>query len=113
MGRRCRGNAAATAMSARRRSPAASCGRSARCCRFVLYGVCGLTGAKTVEHVSGYVGLVLATVAGYGGRAFLLEDGQHRPVLPMLRHGAAREALEADLLESLQRLESEPGVRGR
>jgi len=34
-------------------------------------------------------------------------------VLPMLRHGAAAEALDADLLDSLRRLESEPGVRGR
>ena len=83
------------------------------CARFVLNGAYELTGAKTVEHVSGYVGLVLAAVAGYGGLAFLLEDGKHEPVLPMLRHGAAAEALDADLLDSLRRLESEPGVRGR
>jgi uncharacterized protein len=83
------------------------------CARFVLNGVFELTGSTTVEHVSGYIGLVLAAVAAYGGLAFLLEDGQHRPVLPMLRHGAAAEALDADLLASLRRLESEPGVRGR
>jgi uncharacterized protein len=83
------------------------------CSRFVLNGVYELTGSKTVEHASGYVGLVLAVVAGYGGLAFLLEDARHQPVLPMLRHGAAREALDADLLASLRRLESEPGVRGR
>jgi len=56
---------------------------------------------------------VLWAVAANGGLPFLLEDGQHRPVLPMLRHGAAAEALNADLLASLRRLESEPGVRGR
>jgi hypothetical protein len=83
------------------------------CARFALNGVYELTGTKTIEHISGYIGLVLAAVAGYGGLAFLLEDGQHRPVLPMLRHGAAAEALDADLLDSLRRLESEPGVRGR
>ena len=35
------------------------------------------------------------------------------PVLPMLRHGAAREALDADLIDSLRRVDNEPGVRGR
>jgi succinate-acetate transporter protein len=83
------------------------------CARFVLNGVFELTGSTTVEHVSGYVGLVLAAVAAYGALAFLLEDAQHEPVLPMLRHGAAKEALDADLIDSLRRLESEPGVRGR
>ena len=86
---------------------------SIACTRFVLNGAYELTGSKTVEHVSGYVGLVLAGVAAYGGLAFLLEDGKHAPVLPMLRHGAAAEALDADLIDSLRRLESEPGVRGR
>lgn len=83
------------------------------CSRFALNGIFELTGSKTVEHVSGYVGIVLAAVAAYGGLAFLLEDGQHRQVLPMLRHGPAAEALDADLLESLRRVEREPGVRGR
>ena len=83
------------------------------CARFVLNGLFELTGSVGLEHASGYIGLVLAAVAAYGGLAFLLEDGQHRPVLPMLRHGAAAEALNADLLASLRRLESEPGVRGR
>lgn len=83
------------------------------CTKFVLNGIFELTGSKSVEHVSGYVGVVLAVVAAYGGLAFLLEDGQHRPVLPMLRHGAAAEALDADLLDSVRRLEREPGVRGR
>lgn len=86
---------------------------SVACSRFALNGVYELTGSKTVEHAGGYVGLVLAAVAGYGGLAFLLEDGKQEPVLPMLRHGAARQTLEADLLENLQRVESEPGVRGR
>jgi succinate-acetate transporter protein len=83
------------------------------CARFALNGIFELTGSTTVEHVSGYVGIVLAAVAAYGGLAFLLEDGRHRQVLPMLRHGPAAEALDADLLESLRRVEREPGVRGR
>jgi uncharacterized protein len=83
------------------------------CTRFALNGAYELTGSKGLEHAGGYIGLVLAVVAGYGGLAFLLEDARHEPVLPMLRHGAAAEALDADLLDSLRRLESEPGVRGR
>jgi uncharacterized protein len=83
------------------------------CTRFVLNGAFELTGSKAVEHASGYVGIVLAAVAAYGGLAFLLEDARQRPVLPMLRHGAAADALDADLIDSLRRLESEPGVRGR
>jgi uncharacterized protein len=94
-------------------NPAFSVLLGTACARFVLNGVFELTGSKPVEHAGGYVGLVLAAVAGYGGLAFLLEDAEHRQVLPMLRHGAAAEALDADLLESLRRLESEPGVRGR
>ena len=59
------------------------------------------------------MGLVLAAVAAYGGLAFLLEDGKQQPVLPMLRHGPAADALNADLTQHLRRLESEAGVRSR
>ena len=81
--------------------------------RFGLNGAYELTGSKTVEHVGGWVGLVVAALAAYGGLAFLLEDGKQEPVLPMLRHGAAAAALDADLTQHLKRLESEPGVRSR
>jgi hypothetical protein len=83
------------------------------CSRFALNGVYELTGSTTIEHVSGYVGLVLCAVAGYAGLAFLLEDGKGEPVLPMLRRGPAREVFDADLLGQLEGLESEPGVRPR
>jgi succinate-acetate transporter protein len=83
------------------------------CARFVFNGVYQLTGSKTMEHVAGYAGLALVTVAGYAGLAFLLEDGAHRPVLPFVRRGAARAALDADLIDQLRRLEREPGVRAR
>jgi succinate-acetate transporter protein len=83
------------------------------CARFVLNGVFELTGSKTIEHLAGYAGLALVAVAGYAGLAFLLEDGAHRPVLPFIRRGAARDALDADLIDQLRRLEREPGVRAR
>lgn len=83
------------------------------CARFAFNGLYQLTGSKTMEHVAGYAGLALVLVAGYAGLAFLLEDSAHRPVLPFIRRGAARDALDADLIDQLRRLEREPGVRSR
>lgn len=94
-------------------NPAFAVFLSVGCVRFVLNGVYELTGSKTIEHIAGYAGLALVAVAGYAGLAFLLEDSVHRPVLPFLRHGAARDALDADLIDQLRRLEREPGVRAR
>lgn len=94
-------------------NPAFTVFLSISCVRFVANGIYELTGSKTVEHVAGYAGLVLVFAAAYAGLAFLLEDGAHRPVLPLIRRGAAREALDADLVDQLRRLEREPGVRSR
>jgi hypothetical protein len=51
---------------------------------------------------------VLAVVAGI---AFLLEDAAQKPVLPMLRHGPSREAIESSSTEHIDCIEREPGVR--
>jgi hypothetical protein len=83
------------------------------CARFAMTGLYELTGSTGLEHAAGWLGLGLSAVAGYAGLAFLLEDAAHEPVLPFLRHGPARQALDADLIEHLRRLESEPGVRTR
>lgn len=94
-------------------NPAFSVVLAIACTRFLLNGLFELTGSTDFERAAGWVGLVLAGVAGYAGLAFLLEGARHRTVLPFLRTGSAREALDADLLEHLRRLESEPGVRTR
>jgi succinate-acetate transporter protein len=83
------------------------------CSRFAFSGLYELTGSTGLEHAAGWLGLALSAVAGYAGLAFLLEDAAHEPVLPFLRHGPARHALDADLIDHLRRLESEPGVRTR
>jgi succinate-acetate transporter protein len=83
------------------------------CARFATNGAFELTGTKELGHIAGWIGLVLAAVAGYVGLAFLLEDARHASVLPFIRQGAARESFEADLLQHLRRLEREPGVRTR
>jgi uncharacterized protein len=83
------------------------------CARFATNGLYELTGNKGFEHAAGWIGIFLSGVAGYAGLAFLLEDAAHEPVLPFLRQGRARQALDDDLIEHLRRLESEPGVRTR
>jgi succinate-acetate transporter protein len=94
-------------------NPAFALVLSIACARFVINGIYELTGNTGFEHAAGWVGLVLAAVAGYAGLAFLLEDARHEPVLPLIRAGGARQALDADLIDHLRRLESEPGVRTR
>lgn len=81
--------------------------------RFGLNGLFELTGQVGIERAAGWTGLALAAVAGYAGLAFLLEDAHHESVLPFMRQRAARDALDADLTQQLQRLEREPGVRAR
>jgi uncharacterized protein len=83
------------------------------CARFAVNGIYELTGTTGFERASGWIGLVLSAFAAYAGLAFLLEDARHEPVLPLIRAGSAREALDADLLDHLRRLEREPGVRTR
>jgi uncharacterized protein len=60
---------------------------------------------------AGWVAFVLFLVAMYGGLAFGLEDVQQRTVLPLLRRGAARDAIEGSLDEQLRGLATEAGVR--
>ncbi len=81
--------------------------------RFALNALYELTGSTTIERAAGWTGFALSLVAAYAGLAFLLEDAHHEPVLPFMRHRAAREALDADLEDQLRRLEHEPGVRPR
>lgn len=79
--------------------------------RFALTGVYQLTGATATELASGWLGLPLVAFSLYGGLALLLEEGQQRTVLPILRRGRALSSLEGDLNSQLQRAEREPGVR--
>jgi uncharacterized protein len=94
-------------------NPAFSVVLGIACARFVVNGLYELTGGSGYERVAGWIGLLLAVVAGYAGLGFLLEDVRHEPVLPFIRTGRARAALDADLIDHLRRLESEPGVRTR
>ena len=79
--------------------------------RGACYAVYQLGGGKTWMHVSGWIALALFVFAMYGGLAFMLEDARGATVLPLLRRGKSRAALEGGLAEQLQGLEDEAGVR--
>jgi hypothetical protein len=81
---------------------------AARMILSALYEV-GASG-KSVYEASGWIGLVLAAIAMYGGTALGLEDAHQRDVLPLFRRAAAAESF-AGYERQLERLEAEAGVR--
>jgi uncharacterized protein len=79
--------------------------------RFLLTGVFELSARSWAERVSGWLGLPLCAVAAYFGLALLLEDARGRTVLPLLRRGGARAAVEEPFDAQVRRLHHEAGVR--
>jgi succinate-acetate transporter protein len=79
--------------------------------RFLLAGLYEIDGSVGVEHAAAIVGFVLAGVALYTALATELEDVRGEIVLPLLRRGMARGALEAPLEAQVQKIEREAGIR--
>ena len=79
--------------------------------RFALTGVYEYQGGTAWEHASGWVGLVLCVVALYNALAFEIEDTRHRTVLPVLRWGTGRTALDGSEPEQVRNVQNEAGVR--
>ncbi|MGN6379101.1 MAG: acetate uptake transporter [Gaiellales bacterium] len=79
--------------------------------RFALTGLYQITGHHWMELASGWAGIPLAVAAVYLGLALLLEDAQHRTVLPLGRRGVARMAVESHLGDQVQAIEREAGIR--
>jgi succinate-acetate transporter protein len=80
--------------------------------RFLVTGVFQLTSNKAWEDTAGVLGLVLAALAVYAAFAAEVEDTQKRTILPMLRRGEGKLAIEAPtLVEQASELHHEPGVR--
>ncbi len=79
--------------------------------RAVLDGIYQLSGATGVEHAAGYVAAAIAGVAWYTGTATALEDMRQRAVLPVLRRGAATQAMKGGLQPQLEHALGEAGVR--
>jgi succinate-acetate transporter protein len=79
--------------------------------RFLITGIHELGGGGGWKPAGGYVGLVLGFLALYAAASLELEDERHHPVLPTLRHGRGRRALNTSLPEQVQEVAAEAGVR--
>jgi uncharacterized protein len=83
------------------------------CARFLSTAVYQIHGGTGWEHLSGWIGLPLSAAAFYLATALMIEDAQHRTVLPLLRRGAARSAIESPFADQVSAIEREAGVRGQ
>jgi uncharacterized protein len=83
------------------------------CARFLLTGIYQIHGGAAWEHASGWVGLPLVAAAFYLAVALMIEDAQHRTVLPLMRRGEARAAVESGLGDQTAAIEREAGVRSQ
>ena len=81
--------------------------------RFLLTGVYQIHGGAAWERASGWIGLPLAAAAFYLAFALMVVDSQRRTVLPLMRRGQARTALESHLGDQVAAVEREAGVRGQ
>lgn len=79
--------------------------------RFLLTGLYQLTAIRGIEHAAGILGLVLVAACAYTILAMEVEALQRRTVLPLLRRGGGRAAMEQSLLAQSERIEHEPGIR--
>jgi succinate-acetate transporter protein len=77
--------------------------------RFVLVALYEMTGTSAWEDV----GLVLFALAMYAAWAVMLEDATGKPVLPLGRRNEGRTAVVGTLLDQLENLPREPGVRAQ
>ena len=59
--------------------------------RFLVTGLCELSGLGDLERAGAAVGCLLAGAAVYAAIALELEGRRHRPVLPTLRRGPGRQ----------------------
>jgi succinate-acetate transporter protein len=81
--------------------------------RFALTGIHQLTESGTWGDVAGYTGLVLCGLGIYAALAMALEDARRKTVLPLMRVGTGREALEDGFEAQLTRIEKEAGIRSQ
>jgi succinate-acetate transporter protein len=79
--------------------------------RFALTGVYEYHGGRGWEHASGWLGLLLCVVAVYASLAFEVEDMAHRTLLPVLRRASGARALSGNLLDEIENVQREAGVR--
>jgi succinate-acetate transporter protein len=81
--------------------------------RFALTGLSEWGYPAAWGHAAGWTGIALAVGALYGALSLELEAANRRTVLPTLRRGSGRLALEPRLDAQLDRVAAEPGVRAQ
>lgn len=81
--------------------------------RWILEGIYQTSGTTFWQKASGVLGLVLCALALYTAFAMELEDQKKRTVLPILRRGAAKHALEPELGLQTETVAAEAGVRSQ
>lgn len=79
--------------------------------RFLVMGGYELTGGTGWERTAGWLGLLLCVLALYAALAAELEDAAGHPVLPFGRRNKGKLAVHGSLLEQVQGVATEPGVR--
>jgi succinate-acetate transporter protein len=81
--------------------------------RFILTGIYQFIPTTPWKVTAGVAGLVLGFVAVYGSASLEVEGVRRAPLrlLPTLRHGAGREAIEGDLAAQVRHVAAEAGVR--
>lgn len=79
--------------------------------RFLSTGMFELGQGTGWERAAGWIGLPLSACALYLASALLIEDVQHRTVLPLFRRGIARLSFESHLGDQVASIEHEAGVR--
>jgi succinate-acetate transporter protein len=79
--------------------------------RFVLTGVYEFHGGMAWKHASGWIGVAVCVVALYMALALEIEDIRHHTVLPVGRWGSGARAMGGNLLDEIEKVQREAGVR--
>jgi uncharacterized protein len=79
--------------------------------RFFLTGLYQLSSNPSLQYAAGVVGLVLLGIAFYAALALAIEDVRRKTVLPVLRVGAGKTAMEGSVEDQNEGIGNEAGVR--
>jgi succinate-acetate transporter protein len=79
--------------------------------RFFLTGLYQLSANPGLQYAAGIIGLVLLGVAFYAALALTIEDVRRKTVLPLLRVGAGKKAVEGGAEDQGEGVGREAGVR--
>jgi succinate-acetate transporter protein len=79
--------------------------------RIIAAGIYHLAASEWWKEATGIIGVVLFAAAMYTALAAMLEGAAGKPVLPLGRRQRGRVAVDGSLLEQVQGVVNEPGVR--